>query len=55
MRCFYDADEQLELWGKPRAEELPAIYGGWYRVVLLGYRGSGTIPAELVVKQVLQM
>ena len=33
VRCFYDADEQLELWGKPRAEELPAIYGGCYRVV----------------------
>ena len=27
MRCFYDADEQIELWGKYLAEELPAIYG----------------------------
>ena len=27
MRCFYDADEQIELWGKYLAEELPDIYG----------------------------
>ena len=27
VRCFYDADEQIELWGKYLAEELPAIYG----------------------------
>ncbi len=27
VRCFYDADEQIELWGKPLAEVLPAIYG----------------------------
>jgi len=27
MRCFYDADEQIDLWGKYLAEELPAIYG----------------------------
>ena len=26
MRCFYDADEQIDLWGKFLAEELPAIY-----------------------------
>ena len=26
MRCFYDADEQIDLWGKYLAEELPAIY-----------------------------
>ena len=26
MRCFYDADEQIELWGKYLAEELPASY-----------------------------
>ena len=25
--CFYDADEQIDLWGKYLAEELPAIYG----------------------------
>jgi hypothetical protein len=27
VRYFYDDDEQIELWGKPLAEELPAIYG----------------------------
>ena len=27
LRCFYDADEQIELWGRYLAEELPAIYG----------------------------
>jgi hypothetical protein len=27
VRCFYDADEGIELWGKYLAEELPAIYG----------------------------
>jgi hypothetical protein len=27
VRCFYDADEQIELWGKYLAEELPKIYG----------------------------
>jgi TIR domain len=26
VRCFYDADEQIDLWGKYLAEELPAIY-----------------------------
>ena len=26
VRCFYDADEQLELWGGNLAEELPRIY-----------------------------
>ena len=26
MRCFYDADEQIGLWGKYLAEELSAIY-----------------------------
>ena len=26
IRCFYDADEQIDLWGKYLAEELPAIY-----------------------------
>ena len=24
VRCFYDADEQVELWGRHLAEELPA-------------------------------
>jgi len=27
LRCFYDADEQIELWGRYLAEELPAVYG----------------------------
>jgi hypothetical protein len=27
VRCFYDADEQIELWGRYLAEELPVIYG----------------------------
>ena len=26
MRCFYDADKQIELWGTHLAEELPRIY-----------------------------
>ena len=26
MRCFYDADEQVRLWGTHLAEELPQIY-----------------------------
>ena len=26
VRCFYDADEQVGLWGKNLAEELPRIY-----------------------------
>ena len=25
VHCFYDADEEIELWGKYLAEELPAI------------------------------
>jgi hypothetical protein len=27
VRCFYDADEEIDLWGKYLAEELPLIYG----------------------------
>jgi thioredoxin-like negative regulator of GroEL len=27
VRCFYDADEQIDLWGKYLAEELPVVYG----------------------------
>ena len=26
LRCFYDADEQIRLWGTHLAEELPRIY-----------------------------
>ena len=40
VRCFYDADEQIELWGKHLAEELPpstVVGTGWFS--LLGYRG----------------
>src|ERR1039457_6128784 len=35
VRCFYDADEQIELWGKYLAEELPAIYGAQAAVVVM--------------------
>lgn len=27
VRCFYDADEQLDLWGRHLAEELPLVFG----------------------------
>jgi hypothetical protein len=27
VRCFYDADEQIELWGRYLTEELSAVYG----------------------------
>jgi TIR domain len=27
LRCFYDADEQIDLWGRYLAEELPVVYG----------------------------
>ena len=35
VRCFYDADEQIELWGKNLAEELPAIYGEQVAAVVM--------------------
>jgi TIR domain len=35
VRCFYDADEQIELWGRHLAEELPAIYGEQAAVVVV--------------------
>jgi hypothetical protein len=35
MRCFYDADEQIELWGRYLAEELPAIYAEQAAVVVV--------------------
>ena len=35
VRCFYDADEQVELWGKYLTEELPAIYGEQVAVVVV--------------------
>ncbi len=44
VRCFYDADEQIELWGKYLAEELPNVYGEQAAVVrelgnLLAHQG----------------
>ena len=35
VRCFYDADEQLELWGTHLAEELPRIYAEESAVVVV--------------------
>jgi TIR domain len=35
VRCFYDADEQIDLWGKYLAEELLAIYGEQAAVVVV--------------------
>src|SRR5260370_28315584 len=35
VNCFYDADEQIELWGKYLAEELPVIYGEQAAVVVV--------------------
>jgi hypothetical protein len=35
VRCFYDADEEIELWGKYLAEELPVIYGQQAAAVVL--------------------
>ena len=49
VRCFYDADEQVRLWGTYLAEELPAIYarrvGGGGGVRLRRVRGPGLDPA----------
>src|SRR5262252_3847348 len=35
VRCFYDADEQIELWGRYLADELPAIYSGQAAAVVM--------------------
>ena len=35
MHCFYDADEEIDLWGKFLPEELPAIYGEQAAAVVL--------------------
>ena len=35
VRCFYDADEEIDLWGKFLPEELPAIYGEQAAVVVV--------------------
>ena len=35
LRCFYDADEEIGLWGRYLAEELPTIYGEQAAVVVV--------------------
>ena len=35
VRCFYDADGQVELWGRHLAEELPALYAGQAALVVV--------------------
>ncbi len=35
VRCFYDADEQVQLWGTHLAEELPRIYARETAVVVV--------------------
>jgi hypothetical protein len=35
MRCFYDADEEIDLWGKYLPEELPTIYSEQAAVVVV--------------------
>ena len=35
VRCFYDADEEIGLWGKSLAEALPEIYGEQAAVVVV--------------------
>ena len=45
VRCFYDADEQVELWGAHLAEELPRIYAEESAAVVVfvsaEYAGAG--------------
>ena len=45
LRCFYDADEQVELWGRHLAEELPRIYAEESAAVVVfvsaEYAGAG--------------
>ena len=49
LRCFYDADEQIELWGRHLAEELPRIYAEESAAVVVfvsaDYAGGGLDPA----------
>jgi hypothetical protein len=35
VRCFYDADAEIDLWGKYLAEELPAVYGDQAAAVVM--------------------
>jgi len=49
LRCFYDADEQIELWGKYLAEEVPGIYGEQAAAVVV------FIPAEYVERDWTQL
>jgi hypothetical protein len=35
VRCFYDADEQIDLWGKHLTEELPRLYAEEAGVVVV--------------------
>jgi hypothetical protein len=54
MRCFYDADEQIERWGKYLPEEPSTIYGERAATVVVFVsavprrpwrrRGAGTAP-----------
>ena len=45
VRCFYDADEQVRLWGRNLAEELPRIYAEESAAVVVfvsaEYAGAG--------------
>ena len=49
VRCFYDADEQVRLWGTHLAEELPRIYAQESAAVVVfisaEYAGPGLDPA----------
>jgi hypothetical protein len=52
VRCFYDADRQVRLWGTHLAEELPRIYAGESVVVVfvsadyVGRNGPGWNAAQ---------
>jgi hypothetical protein len=35
VRCFFDADEQVELWGRRLAEEPPRVYAAEAAVVVV--------------------
>ena len=40
VSCFYDADEQIDLWGRYLAEELPAIYAEQSSAVVVFVSGD---------------